>query len=196
MILTQIKLHKQDAARKNLKDSYAWHQTLWEAFPGRPDDDRDFLFRVDDQHPEFRVLLLSPHEPAAQTWAQWESKPVSDSFLNHPHYAFQLKANPTKRRCEDRRRLGIYDEAELREWISRKAQQYGFSLQEESLTVGAPMDEIFTKNHHRGKHVSVEFKGCLTVKDPMAFRAGFQKGIGSAKAFGFGLLMLQPLRSL
>ncbi len=192
--LTQIMVNKTVAARKRLSDAYAWHKALWEAFPDRPDDNRDFLFRIDDQHSEFRVLLLSLHVPTPQTWGQWKGKPVSEHFLNHSHYAFQLKVNPTKRRCKDRRRLGIYDETELKDWIARKAQQYGFSLIKESLSVGAPMNETFLKNHHRGKHVSVDFKGYLTVTNPDAFKSGFQKGIGSAKAFGFGLLMLQPLR--
>jgi hypothetical protein len=35
MYLTQIQLHKQAAAHKQLQDSYAWHRALWEAFPDR-----------------------------------------------------------------------------------------------------------------------------------------------------------------
>jgi CRISPR system Cascade subunit CasE len=192
--LTQITVNKTVAAHKCLSDAYAWHKALWEAFPDRPDDNRDFLFRTDDQRSEFRVLLLSPYKPTPQTWGQWESKPISEDFLTHSHYAFQLKVNPTKRRCEDRRRLGIYNVTELKDWMTRKAQQFGFSLIEESLSIGSPMDETFLKNHHRGKHVSVDFTGHLTVTDPIAFKTGFEQGIGSAKAFGFGLLMLQPLR--
>ncbi len=193
MHLTQIQIHKQAAARKQLSDSYAWHLALWEAFPGRPDDDRDFLFRIDDRHPEFRVLLLSSHEPTCQPWGRWESKPVRDGFLSCQHYAFQLKANPTMRRCEDRRRLGIYAEDRLTEWMQRKAEHNGFAVNKESLVVGAPIDEVFIRDGRRGKHVSVDFKGYLTVTNREAFRTAFERGIGSAKAFGFGLLMLQPI---
>jgi len=193
MYLTLIQLHKRDAANKQLRDNYTWHQALWEAFPGRPDDNRDFLFRVDDKHPWFRVFLLSAIRPVPQSWGHWQTKQVAETFLNRRQYAFQLKANPTMRRCHDRRRVGICTEAGLRQWMLRKAEQHGFALDTESLVIGAPIEEIFTRGQQLGKHISVDFKGYLTVTDRNSFKAAFEKGIGPAKAFGFGLLMLQPI---
>ncbi|HHU15387.1 MAG TPA: type I-E CRISPR-associated protein Cas6/Cse3/CasE, partial [Lentisphaerae bacterium] len=49
------------AADAKLTDGYAWHQAIWQAFPGRADDARDFLFRVDRRKEGFRVLLLSAY---------------------------------------------------------------------------------------------------------------------------------------
>jgi len=193
MYLTKIQVHKQTAVRSKLQDSYAWHRALWKAFPDRPHSSRDFLFRVDDRHPLFRVFLLSPIPPVPQEWGLWQTKQVAESFLDYHRYAFQLKANPTMRRCQDRRRIGIYNEAKLRQWMARKADQHGFTLDAESLIVGAPTDEIFVRESHRGKRVSVDFRGYLTVTDRDSFKTAFEKGIGPAKAFGFGLLMLQPI---
>jgi len=45
----------------------------------------------------------------------------------------------------------------------------------------------------QGVHYAVEFQGVLTVTDPALFRTTFTTGIGSAKAFGFGLLALAPV---
>lgn len=192
--LSQIWLHKQDApARTGLCDSYAWHQALWKAFPGRDGRSRDFLFRIDDCHPEFRVLLLSPEEPMPQAWGRWQAKPVADTFLEHSTYRFQLKANPTMRRSSDKRRLGIYAEDRLREWIDRKAQQNGFAIEPKSLLVGAPMSLTFVRENKRGKHLAVDFQGALRVADRDTFKKAFTQGIGPAKSFGFGLLMLQPI---
>jgi hypothetical protein len=39
----------------------------------------------------------------------------------------------------------------------------------------------------------VEFQGELTVTNPDQLRVTVATGIGSAKAFGFGLLVLAPL---
>jgi CRISPR system Cascade subunit CasE len=39
----------------------------------------------------------------------------------------------------------------------------------------------------------VEFRGTLCVTDPATFHQTFQTGLGSAKAFGFGLLVIAPL---
>lgn len=190
--LTRITLGKSQAAYLQLKDAYAWHQKLWEAFPGQDGKERDFLFRIDDVKRDFVVLMLSPVKPTIPNWGYWESKKIADSFLEYNTYRFQLKANPTMRRNQDRRRLGIYQEDLLQQWIKRKADQNGFDIGNNELVISAPIDEFFVKKSRRGKHVAVDFKGTLSVTDRAAFVKAFTNGIGSAKAFGFGMLMLQP----
>jgi len=190
-ILTQITLGRSQAAQLRLADAYAWHQALWKAFPGRDGDKRDFLFRIDQAGRDLRVLMLSAEDPEPPVWGHWQSKTVAECFLQHNTYRFQLRANPTMRRNSDRRRLGIYAEPRLRKWMQCKADLHGFTIADGSLVVDAPMDENFVKNGRRGKHVSVDFSGILTVKDRADFARAFETGIGSAKAFGYGLLMLQ-----
>jgi CRISPR system Cascade subunit CasE len=41
--------------------------------------------------------------------------------------------------------------------------------------------------------VSVLFEGRLRVTDPGKFRATLERGVGSAKAYGFGLLSIAPI---
>jgi CRISPR system Cascade subunit CasE len=53
--------------------------------------------------------------------------------------------------------------------------------------------EYFEKNGQPGLHSAVEFDGVLTVTDPAEFHRTFTLGIGSAKAFGFGLLVIAPI---
>ncbi len=53
--------------------------------------------------------------------------------------------------------------------------------------------EYFEKNGQPGLHSAVEFEGVLTVTDPAKFHETFTRGIGSAKAFGFGLLVIAPV---
>jgi len=192
--LAQVLLSKREAAALRLRDAYAWHQAIWQAFPGRDGEKRDFLFRLDDRGSDFRVLVLSSTPPKPPGSGQWQVKTIPSSFLEHEAYRFQLKANPTMRRCADRRRIAIYAEDRLRSWMARKAETAGCRLQHETLVVGPPIDEKFRRNGKEGKHVSVDFQGVLRVMDRNRFKDGFQKGIGSAKAFGFGLLMLQPIR--
>ena len=44
-----------------------------------------------------------------------------------------------------------------------------------------------------GTHAGVRFRGRLQVTDRERFIHAFHHGIGSAKAFGYGMLLLQPL---
>ena len=198
--LSLIMVHKGEAAEQRIRDSYAWHRALWAAFPGHDDEPRTFLFRVDDQQQAFRVLMLSELRPTPPRWGHWQVREVSESFLGHSRYRFQVRANPTVKRVvrhddgsrkKNGRRTGIYDEQELRRWLARKAEAAGAELLD--VSSGAPLQTHFVRNGRRGKHVSVDFTGALRVVDRDAFIRTFHQGIGPAKAFGFGLLMLEPV---
>ena len=76
--------------------------------------------------------------------------------------------------------------------LKRKGEQHGFAL------VSAPAIDsceptLFFRKAQPGRHFAFRFRGVLQVTDPERFREAFRRGIGSAKAFGFGMLLLQPL---
>lgn len=190
--LSQCSVSKALALRARLVDGYAWHQEIWKAFPGRQDACRDFLFRTDSQAESYRVLLLSEHKPEPTELLAWQTKAIAPAFLTHKRYRFRIKANPTFRRSKDKRRLAICQEPELRQWIAQKLAAAGMALAEGTLSVSAPVDECFTAKGKRGKHVAVDFEGVADVADPDALATVFHTGIGPAKGFGYGLLMLQP----
>lgn len=190
--LTQIVVDKTQAATHRLSDAYAWHNALWKCFPEKENEKRHFLFRLDELPRDMKVLMLSPDKPEILNWGNWQTKSIPPSFLSHPVYRFQIKANPTMRRLKDRRRIGIYNEERLCEWLVRKGSQNGFSVAQDSLQINGPMDETFTRKGKIGKHTWADFKGILNVTDNDAFSRGFYNGIGSAKSFGYGMLMLEP----
>src|SRR5204863_2136675 len=58
--LTQISVSYEDAVRLlKIRDTYDWHQRVWQAFGGRDGAARDFLVRVDRKEEAYRVLILS-----------------------------------------------------------------------------------------------------------------------------------------
>lgn len=198
-LLTQAFIDVESVARLQLRDVYDWHQLAWKAFPGRDGQPRDFLTRLDRQEREGRVrlLLLSPQAPARPPeWPAdpeaWQTREITPAFLAHRHYRFQLRANPTKRDNASRKRLPLRTDAELRAWLNRKAAQSGFAVDVDTLRVIQEGREWFAKPGHQGFHHAVEFEGVLAVTDPVRFAEAFTHGIGSGKAFGFGLLALVP----
>jgi CRISPR system Cascade subunit CasE len=209
MILTQAQIPYDVAAREwkdgGFRDSYAWHKRIWEAFPGQPEAERSFLTRVDDTGHNFRLLILSPEPPTRPDWCPsngWHSKTVPESFYQHTSYQFSLLANPTKKlvvrdangvRKKNGKRIALGKREDLIEWLERKSAQHGFTLDRASLkTVPRPRQQ-FLKKGKSGTHTVTEFKGSLHVTDPAAFQIAATRGIGSAKAFGFGMLCLVPL---
>lgn len=205
--LTQILVPYQDAVRLlRIRDTYDWHQRVWQAFGGRDGAPRDFLIRVDRKEEAYRVLILSRSVPAKPDWCPTDcfgTKEIPDGFFAHPRYRFSLLANPTKKlradnadgsRKKNGRRVPLTQREELVAWLQRKAEAGGFRINPDSLRTIPRGREFFHKDgRSHGTHTAVEFQGELTVTDPVRFRATVAAGIGSAKAFGFGLLVLAPL---
>jgi CRISPR-associated protein Cas6/Cse3/CasE, subtype I-E/ECOLI len=192
--LSQTELRWLWALKQGLGDPYKLHQWIWDTLPDAPDTKRDFLFRFDVLDHTLRILLLSERIPDNGNEVTWKTTEVSSSFLGHGTYRFQLRANPTFRRAADHRRLAIFDEEKIREWFMRKFSDAGCEVL--SLETTAPRRLQFRKGNeqHLGTIYSVDASGVLIVNDEAAFRAAFDTGIGPAKGFGFGLLLLQPIQ--
>ncbi len=203
MFLTRITTTFDVALRNRLVHNYAWHQKIWTFFPEKSDGKaRDFLFRVDVRERERSVVvwILSPERPTENLDGKWEAREIGEQFLTFERYAFSLRANPTVMRVvrdengerrKNGRRVSIYDDSELRDWLERRGADAGFAL--ETCEASAPIKETFYKNGTKGVHSAVEFRGVLNVVDRQKFVDAYRRGIGSAKGFGFGLLLLKPL---
>lgn len=204
--LTQILVSYEDAVRLlRIRDTYDWHQRVWQAFAGRDGQPRDFLIRVDRKEEAYRVLILSPTVPTKPDWCPthcFGTKPIPDEFLTHSRYRFSLLANPTRKvrsnaageRTKNGRRLPLTERGDLVDWLQRKGEAGGFAVNPDTLRTLPRGREFFHKDAgSHGAHSAVEFQGELSVKDPLRFRAAVAAGIGSAKAFGFGLLVIAPV---
>jgi CRISPR system Cascade subunit CasE len=145
--------------------------------------------------------------------------PVISKIRQGNRFAFRLRANPTKRigNKEDPmkgKRVELFREEDQIQWILRKAKERekdlpgGFDLMIEggktekfcSVRVQPEGKMTGRRGGKDGKvtvtHLSVLYEGLLEVTDKEAFVQTVIKGIGSAKAFGFGLLSLAPSSSL
>ena len=202
-------------ARQQIRDCYDWHQWAWDLFPGRPEGyPRPFLFRVIEKNEGCDLWLMCKEEPTRPKWADgeaWKISPVKVGFPHHRRYRFDLLANPSRRdekrdrwggRERERgkhRRFNLTSAEEQRAWIERKAGQHGFRLLEDLddglvLDIDPRRDFYFNRGKSRGLHIGVCYRGRLEVTNPGEFAKAFRQGIGPAKSFGFGLLLLQPIQ--
>ena len=203
--LAYIEIDAETAFAEGVPDSYAWHQRMWSCFPKQPDRKRDFLTRIDNLEGGFRLWLLSPSLPSCPPWCppdRFAVKEIASSFLSHQYYAFNLRANPVKclvQRNEqgDRRgrgkRVPLTKHDDLRVWLDRKGAQGGFRIvADRPLDISPMVHSYFRKRDHTAFHGGVEFRGFLEVTDSTQFYKTYYAGVGSAKAFGFGMLLLAP----
>jgi CRISPR system Cascade subunit CasE len=211
--LTQLTFDHAAVARRQLHDNYAWHQAAWDCFPGRSTNARGFLTRLDESPQGFRLLIVSPQPPTRPEWCPpeaWQSREIPPGYFQRTRYTFQLRANPTKKvinpdkpkvvrpdgridRNRNARRIPVRGPAELVAWLERKAAAGGFRVEADTLRVIPEGQDDFNQGRQHGVHASVEFRGTLVVTDPAKFHQAFVTGLGSANAFGFGLLVIAPL---
>ena len=74
-------------------------------------------------------------------------------------------------------------------WLKVRAIRLGFQINEESLAVDGYQQHAGQKDQMRFS--TVDFSGELSVVDPAAFGMALRDGIGHAKAFGCGLLLVR-----
>lgn len=144
-------------------------------------------------------------------------KPLKLSVIGGQHLRFRLRANPTKRVAAKNQRLGtvmagkrvgLTSEAEQLRWLIRKGDAGGFTIPGEWMDTKHPeTGESFKlpnfrvdavpegrdrngKPGYAGAFLAVRFDGVLVVADPGMLEAAMASGLGSGKAFGFGLLSL------
>lgn len=209
------------ARTEGVSDNYAWHKKLWQCYPDTPEVTRDFLTRIDNLEGAFRLWVLSKRKPVRPGWCPTDGfalKEISPSFLSHRYYAFDLRTNPVKTivqrgpngetllrtngKRKNGKRIPIVNIEELNAWIVRKSITGGFRIVEGKPLEITPMIESYfrkkdriTGKEHAAYHGGVQFRGTLEVTDQDKFVETYQSGIGSAKGFGFGLLLLAPSNS-
>jgi len=181
------------------------------------------LYRVDDDVRGGRtvVLVQSQEQP---DWAflcdqdylvDQNSKPIAAQYerlATGQVLSFRLRANVTKKidtktgsdgKRRHGRRVSLRRPEEQIDWVKRKGMEAGFALSRtrdwDSLDCRASPEQDVKARRERGAATmtfgSVLFEGRLEVTSREMFIAALVNGIGSAKAFGFGLLSVAPVRS-
>jgi CRISPR system Cascade subunit CasE len=149
---------------------------------------------------------------------------VYDRLEEGQELRFRLRANPTRRIARGSenklagKRVDLRTEEERIDWIRRKAEQSGFALVDvQSVPDLSAAPDIFGLPSRRESVVDVRenplprvtginqsnqrmtfgtavFDGYMRIRDIGDFRYALEHGIGPAKAYGFGLLSIAPVR--
>lgn len=200
--------------QQEIANPYQMHRTILHAFPQdlRANGER-VLFRVDalPRTGQLHLLVQSQGKP---DWTRLASEDRRRPYLaasDGPNpavkqtdlqltagqvLAFRLLANPTKRLGKSfgpdkGKRVGLYTAEEQMAWLQRKAAQSGFAV-----LAAVPAAAAKIADRTKGVELlSVRFDGLLQVQQPDTVLEAVRNGIGSGKAFGFGMLSVaRPLQ--
>lgn len=164
--------------------------------------------------PRFYVGSVCAPEPVEGFEVQ--CKPFAPQLAKGERLAFRLRANPTIAKpmgqgCRSMRADVLMDarypfpkgertsqactdamDAAARQWLTDRADAFGFTLPV-APEVGAYRQHALSKKEGGEpiRYSSVDYEGLLEVADPVALNEVLRHGIGRAKAFGCGLLLLR-----
>ena len=191
MHLTKLNI-TNEVSKSVMLNPYEHHRFIWSLFKS---EKRDFIFRIKPKARGWEVIILSQTAPTTPSWANKEnfrSVEMSNKFFEYNNYQFMIVANPI--RAGGGKKHPVMGEDNLNKWISDKGSKHGFSIEQVDILSqsGIPFD----KKGKGGVHNVVEFSGILTVTDQSKFFDAVKNGIGSAKAFGYGMLQIIPIASL
>jgi len=198
MIRSRLRLDPAVAAVcGDLADVYRLHRTVMSAFPPDLPAAERVLFRVETAPEGYPALLVQSlvrpdwrRLPAGYARAEPVVGEYEPALEAGEVLSFVLRANPTMR--TGGRRVALLGEEARRAWLVRKGLAGGFGVIEAGAFVADAGAVIGYRPGTPGP-VSfrvAEFSGFLEVIDPPRLVDVLCRGVGSAKGFGCGLLVL------
>ena len=190
-----------------LDNAWEWHRALWTLFPGierKPNESAPFLYRMERMNlaQGAEVLMQSAIEP--KQLSERAQLLAVRRFDPHPRegqvLAFRLTANVTRKvrdkdNSERKIRVPLIKEEQQRAWIERKLGEAVSAIRNLHIQRHPPL--YFRKGRRPGKIATVTFDGELTVSDSKKLAQlligdrDHPPGIGPAKAFGCGLMLVR-----
>ena len=186
------------------------HRLIWTLFGDGHDRARDFLWRADGQG---RFYTLSARPPLANDlFCPPETKEFAPKLRPGDRLSFVLRANATRdqrveqgarsrrvdvvmqllhdvakdNRAEQRMKLA---ETAANAWMKRQGAVRGFKLRD--LTVQDYGTIRISRSKRTAKHGILDLTGIIEVTDPAAFLPALASGLGRAKAWGCGLMLIR-----
>jgi CRISPR system Cascade subunit CasE len=206
-------------------DQYGVHRVAWSFFPGGPDADRDFLYRFeagDRLSPRF--FVVSPLKPRDESGA-WDvrTKLYEPKLAVGDRLEFAVRVNPVVTRHDEQgkqKRCDVVMDAKtalkkagkdktewpapgdlwreaVGNWLRARSGKHGFDFADAEIGVEGYMPaRLWSRKQQDPIRIStVELSGVLTVTDPVAFRSLLFHGLGPAKGFGCGLMLVKRARA-
>ena len=195
-------------------NTHSGHHLVWSLFADEPDRERDFLWR-ETASGVFFILSARPPQDRHGLFNVSPPKVFEPQLVEGDTLRFSLRANPVVRKRNssgerskkhdvvmnallavdaDQRagsRLSVVREAGFA-WLLRQGARAGFSVTPTAVRIDGYEQHRVARNGARAMHFStLDFEGLLTVVKPDAFLKAVAGGLGSARAYGCGLMLIR-----
>lgn len=220
MYISRIRLSPDEVTTRDLvrlggTEGYRVHQQLWRLFQGA--EQRDFLYRREHQSPWPAFIAVSVREPTDPDgpWTM-ETKPYAPKLTEGMQLGFTLTVNPVITRKDEAGHAHRHDvvmdakfqarkasRSETRidfireagtAWLQKRTETHGFVFDPAAVLVdGYRQHRLAKRDTDNVQFSTLDFSGVLSVTDASNFVRTLYHGIGPAKAFSCGLLLVRRL---
>lgn len=209
----------KDVVRLSAGDGYQIHRRMWAIFTDGPGRRRDFLYRHEAARGWPKFYVVSERLPVDSTglWSI-DSKPYHPRLARNERFFFCFRANPVRTKRDEGNRQHRHDvvmEAKRRltqesgkgrelsmpeiiqeegtAWLLSRAEKHGFAIDLRKLRVDAYQQHVLYRKDRKISFSTLDFNGILSVVEPELLTDALFHGVGPAKGFGCGLIMLRRL---
>ncbi len=192
------------------------HGLVWALFNDGTTAPRSFLYREIEPG---TYMAVSEHAPrdAHGLW-QIDQKPYQPTLSVGQRLGFVLRANPVVTVVQPGKPRGLRADAIMHaksklsaaerpkftskdastiavSWLVKRGPGLGFEIDTDATSADGYQQVRILRPGRQSAIVfsEIEFTGALTVKDPELLRQALFKGIGKARAYGCGLLLVRPI---
>ena len=215
MYLSKISLKESSESCEIFRNLYTLHKAIWGLFDNNADDKRDFLYRLEYGGRRPVLYAVSARKPVDSAIWHVETKSYEPVITNGMRLEFKLTANPVRAKRDgqkkqhrhdvimdakkaidkesddvDRSLAGLVQEEGCK-WLMERAVRYGFALKIGDVRADGYQQRRLFKEKRKISFSTVDFNGILIVHDRRLFVEALCKGIGHAKGFGCGMMMIR-----
>lgn len=212
----------RDLVRLLSGEGYHAHRLIWKLYADSNERKRDFLYRheVNGGWPGF--YTVSKRLPIDETgmW-QIDSKIYSPKLWKGQSLSFVIRVNPVRAKRDEQNKLHRHDvvmdakthikkqgngtdedmslsdivQEEGTKWLETRSERCGFSIDRGHIRVDGYRQHIVHKRKSTSpiRFSTLDIGGVLTVIEPELFAEALYNGIGPAKGFGCGMMMVKKL---
>lgn len=190
---TRLRVPKEVYYTLNHKGIYGDMQLVSDIFGQFDSSERKpFLFRKDDKVDHVEFIIRSDIKPSTID-SRYEAtvKAVPESFFDKDEATIKMCLNPIVQKAgqKNSKKVPLKSEEEIKGYVERLLARSGAEVL--SLRLGKPVNEVGTKNGSRITVSKVEVEGSVKVLDKDLFKESLSRGLGSAKRFGCGLVLIK-----
>ena len=193
------------------------HGLVWSLFSRADEDKRDFLFREIEPGAFIIVASRPPEDPHALWSMDRPPKEYAPDLKIGDRLGFVLRANPAMalrqpgakrgKRVDaimhakfqlpkgDRSKFSRTDASKIAvEWLAKRGASIGAEFDAETCeATGYTQLRIPRPGSEPIEFSQIDFSGRLTVADPLKLQTGLFKGVGKARSYGCGLMLVRRL---